>query len=186
MATKKCEGACKPPVKEEVRVKRVSVRDKTRAKRAALRGVAVLTVLCLSAFVMGCASATPQSKGQTNSSKGNAVTVNVVLGSGTNCVVGNVNVSVSDAIGTQVQSADAGRDDATMQTAVPTNTSGVTGDKPIETVGEVGAAALTSGGSTAAKVITDKVKALAGSDAPAVVTEAAAATCASGSCAPPK
>lgn len=185
MATKKCGGACKPPVKEEVREKRVSVRDKVRAKRAALRGMAVLTLVCLSAFVMGCASATPLSKGQTSTSKDNSVTVNVVLGSGTNCVVGNVSVSVSDAIGTQVQSADAGRDDATTQTATPTNTSGVTGDKPIETIGEIGAAAVTGGGSTAVKVVSDKVKALSGGDSTAAVTEAAAA-CANGSCSPPK
>ena len=51
----------------------------------------------------------------------------------------------------QVQSADAGGNESVNQTATPSNTPGIVGDKPIETIGEIGKTALTGGTSTVLK-----------------------------------
>jgi hypothetical protein len=140
------------PVKAEVREKRTVVRAKCRGKRGAVRKAAGMAVLLLSmCFAFGCATATPASKAQGSTSKGNTVSVTVILGGGTNCVVGDVAVTVSDAIGTQVQSADAGRDDTTGQSASPANTSGLNGDKAIEGVADTVQAGLTGGGTAVLK-----------------------------------
>ncbi len=47
--------------------------------------------------------------------------------------------------------APAGGNESASQTATPSNTPGIVGDKPIETIGDVGKAALTSGASTVLK-----------------------------------
>lgn len=84
-----------------------------------------------------------------------------------------------------VQSANAGGNESVSQTATPTNTSGVTGDKPIETIGEVGKTALTGGPSTVLK----QAASAAGLSGTTATAEKAAATtgttCADGSYAVP-
>jgi hypothetical protein len=115
------------------------------------------------------------------------VTLNLSVG--TNALAcatnpGNVTITLSDLIGTQVQSADAGGDESVNQTATPTNTSGVTGDKPIETIGEVGKTALTAGTSTVLKQAASAAG-LSGTAAPTVektVQSATGSACADGSC----
>ncbi len=190
---KKCKACSPKPVspKTEVRDTRDAVRDKARGKRAALRGAATAATCILLACQFGCATATPSSTSQTSKACGNVITVNLNLAGGTNGLVyaacpGGVSISLSDLIGTQVQSADAGRDESVSQTATPTNTSGVTGDKPIETLGEVGKAALTSGASTVLKQAANAV----GISGTAANAEKAAAlatgsACADGACAVP-
>ena len=96
---------------------------------------------------------------------------------------GGVTITLSDLIGTQVQSADAGGNESVNQTATPTNTSGVTVDRPIETIGEVGKTALTGGTST---VLKQAASAAGLTGTTTNVEKAAAATgsaCADGSCA---
>lgn len=138
--------------------KRAKTRGKVRGKRSKLRGKAAAACALLAVVVIGggCASATPSSKSQRSDSRNNTATViiNVYAPTG-GVVLANaeamppVHVSVSDLIGTMVQSADAGGDEAITQSATPTNTSGVTGDKPIDMIGDVGKAALTGGTSSA-------------------------------------
>jgi len=142
--------------KTEVRGKRDAVRDKARGKRAALRGAATAATCLLLAATLGCATATPASKAQTSKACGNTITVNLNLWPGTNALAcascpGGITITLSDLIGTQVQSADAGGDESVNQTATPSNTPGIVGDKPVETLGEVGKAALTGGTSTVLK-----------------------------------
>lgn len=162
--------------------KRKSVREKVRA--AAVLAVACLTMAALS----GCATATPSSKAQTSKACGNTITVNICLAAPTNAVAlaalpaGGVTISLSDLIGTQVQSADAGRDDTNTQTASPANTSGITGDKPIDTLGEVGKAAITGGASAAAKQAAKLVEGASAADTATAAAEKAAAGCTTGNC----
>ena len=155
---KKSKEEAPKPVspKTEIRDKRDAVRDKARGKRAALRGAATAATCLMMVGLLGCATATPSSKAQTSKACGNVITVNLNLALATNTLAcascpGGVSISLSDLIGTQVQSADAGGNESVNQTATPTNTSGVTGDKPIETIGEVGKTALTGGTSTVLK-----------------------------------
>lgn len=186
------EEAPKPEApKTEVRDKREAVRDKARGKRAALRGAATAATCLLLATVFGCATATPASKAQTSKACGNTITVNLNLWPGTNALAcaacpGGISISLSDLIGTQVQSADAGGNESVNQTATPTNTSGVTGDKPIETIGEVGKTALTGGTSTVFKQAPNAAG-LTGTTATAekAATAATGSACADGSCAVP-
>lgn len=177
--------------KTEVRDKRAAVRDKARGKRAALRGAATAASSLLLACLLGCATATPASKAQTSKACGNTITVTLNLWPGTNglaCAAcpGGISISLSDLIGTQVQSADAGGNESVNQTATPTNTSGVTGDKPIETIGEVGKTALTGGTSTVFKQAANAAG-LTGTTATAekAATAATGSACADGSCAVP-
>ncbi|HPS08447.1 MAG TPA: hypothetical protein PLG22_12990 [Kiritimatiellia bacterium] len=185
------EEAPKPEApKTEVRDKRDAVRDKARGKRAALRGAATAASCLMMAALLGCATATPASKAQTSKACGNTITVNLNLWPGTNALAcaacpGGVTITLSDLIGTQVQSADAGGNESVNQTATPTNTSGVTGDKPIETIGDVGKTALTGGTST---VLKQAANAAGLTGTTANVEKAATATgsaCADGSCAVP-
>ena len=155
---KKCKECSPKPVspKTEIRDKRDAVRDKVRGKRAALRGAATAATCLMMAALLGCATATPSSKAQTSKACGNTITVTLNLWPGTNglaCAAcpGGISISLSDLIGTQVQSADAGGDESVNQTATPSNTPGIVGDKPIETIGEVGKTALTGGTSTVLK-----------------------------------
>ncbi|MDD4175076.1 MAG: hypothetical protein WC328_09655 [Kiritimatiellia bacterium] len=98
---------------------------------------------------------------------------------------GGVTITLSDLIGTQVQSADAGGNESVNQTAAPANTPGIVGDKPIETLGEVGKTALTGGTSTVLKQAANAAG-LTGTAAPAVEVEAATGSaCADGTCAVP-
>jgi hypothetical protein len=178
--------------KAEVRDKRDAVRDKARGKRGLLRGAATAATSLLMAAVLGCATATPSSKSQTSKACGNTITVNLNLSVGTNALAcaacpSGVTISLSDLIGTQVQSADAGGNESVNQTATPTNTSGVTGDKPIETIGEVGKTALTGGTSTVLKQAASAAG-LSGTAAPAAdkaVESATGSACADGSCTVP-
>lgn len=175
-----CETKC---AKEQVKKERAELRKKCKGKRAKVRGkcraAACAVMACLLSLAMGCASAVPSSKAQTSTSKGNSVVVNLNLAVCTNTVAcigipaGGLSISLSDVIGTQVQSADAGRDDATELNAVPTNTSGVQGDKPIDTIGTVAAAAITGGAGGAVKAATG---------AAAATKAAKAADCATGTC----
>lgn len=173
--------------KTEVRDKRDAVRDKARVKRGVLRGAATAATSLLMAAVLGCATATPSSKSQTSKACGNTITVNLNLALATNTLAcatnpGRVTITLSDLIGTQVQSADAGRDESVNQTATPTNTSGVTGDKPIETIGEVGKTALTGGTST---VLKQAANAVGISGTSTTAAPATGSACADGSCAVP-
>ena len=144
------------------------------------------------AAVLGCATATPSSKAQTSKACGNTITVNLNLALATNALAcaacpGGVTISLSDLIGTQVQSADAGGNESVSQTATPSNTPGIVGDKPIETIGEVGKTALTGGTSTVLKQAANAVG-ISGTATPAVekaVQSATGSTCADGSCAVP-
>lgn len=186
---KKCKECSPKPVspKTEVRDKRDAVRDKARAKRGVLRGAATAASCLMMAAVLGCATATPSSKSQTSKACGNTITVNLNLVLATNALActaipGGVTISLSDLIGTQVQSADAGRDDSVSQTAAPANTPGIVGDKPIEALGEVGKAALTGGTSTVLKQAASAAG-LTGSTATAEKAAAAGSACADGSCA---
>ena len=86
-----------------------------------------------------------------------------------------ITISLSDLLGTQVQSADAGGNESVSQTATPTNTHGVTG-KPIETIGEVGKTALTGGASTVLKQATNAAG-LSGSTTNAEKAAAAGSAC---------
>lgn len=186
------EEAPKPEApKTEIRDKRDAVRGKARGKRAALRGAATAASCLLMAGLLGCATATPSSKSQTSKACGNTITVNLNLWAGTNALAcaacpGGISISLSDLIGTQVQSADAGGNESVNQTATPTNTSGVTGDKPIETIGEVGKTAFTSGASTVLKQAANAAG-LTGTTANAekATTAATGSACADGSCAAP-
>lgn len=177
--------------KTEIRDKRDAVRGKARGKRAALRGAATAATCLMMAALLGCATATPASKAQTSKACGNTITVNLNLWPGTNALAcaacpGGITISLSDLIGTQVQSADAGGDESVNQTATPANTSGVTGDKPIETIGEVGKAALTGGTSTVLKQAASAAG-LTGTPATAekAATAATGSACADGACAVP-
>ena len=190
---KKCKECSPKPVspKAEVRDKRDAVRDKARGKRGLLRGAATAASCLMMAAVLGCATATPSSKSQTSKACGNTITVNLNLALTTNALAcaampGGVTITLSDLIGTQVQSADAGGNESVSQTATPTNTSGVTGDKPIETIGDVGKAALTSGTSTVLKQAANAVGISGTSTAAApAVQSATGSACADGSCAVP-
>ena len=177
--------------KTEVRGKRDAVRDKARGKRAALRGAATAATCLQMAGLLGCATATPSSKAQTSKACGNVITVNLNLWPGTNALAcaacpGGITISLSDLIGTQVQSADAGGNESVNQTATPTNTPGIVGDKPIETLGDVGKTALTSGTSTVLKQAASAAG-LAGTPATATTAEPAATgfACADGACSMP-
>ncbi len=177
--------------KTEVRDKRDAVRDKARAKRSVLRGVSVAATCLLLAGLLGCATATPSSKSQTSKACGNTITVNLNLWPGTNglaCAAcpGGITVTLSDLIGTQVQSADAGGNESVNQTATPSNTPGIVGDKPIETIGEVGKTALTGGTSTVLKQAASAVG-LSGTttNVEKAATAATGSSCADGSCAVP-
>ena len=189
---KPAETTPKPETpKTEVRDKRDAVRAKARGKRTALRGAATAATCLLMAGLLGCATATPSSKAQTSKACGNTITVTLNLWPGTNglaCAAcpGGISISLSDLIGTQVQSADAGGNESVNQTATPTNTSGVTGDKPIETIGEVGKTALTGGTSTVFKQAANAAG-LTGTTATAekAATAATGSACADGSCAVP-
>ena len=177
--------------KTEVRDKRDAVRDKARGKRAVLRGAATAATCLMMAAVLGCATATPSSKAQTSKACGNTITVNLNLSLATNALAcatlpGGVTITLSDLIGTQVQSADAGRDESVSQTAAPANTPGIVGDKPIETIGEVGKAALTSGASTVIKQAANAAG-LTGTDSAVdkVIKATGGSACADGACAVP-
>ena len=187
---KKCKEWSPKPVspKTEVRDKRDAVRDKARGKRAMLRGAATAASCLMMAAVLGCATATPSSKSQTSKACGNTITVNLNLALATNALAcaacpGGVTISLSDLIGTQVQSADAGGNESVSQTATPSNTPGIVGDKPIETIGDVGKAALTGGTSTVLKQAANAVG-ISGTSTTAVpaVEAAAGSSCADGSC----
>ena len=97
---------------------------------------------------------------------------------------GGITISLSDLIGTQVQSADAGGDESVNQTATPSNTPGIVGDKPIETLGEVGKVALTSGTSTVLKQAASAAG-LTGTttNVEKAATAATGSACADGACA---
>lgn len=190
---KKCKECSPKPEapKTEIRDKRDAVRDKARGKRAALRGAATAATCLMLAAVLGCATATPSSKSQTSKACGNTITVNLNLWSGTNAVAcaacpGGISISLSDLIGTQVQSADAGGNESVSQTAAPANTPGIVGDKPIETLGEVGKTALSAGASTVLKQAASAAG-LSGTTTNAEKAAAAAtgSACADGSCAQP-
>ena len=177
--------------KSEIRDKRDAVRDKARGKRAVLRGAATAATCLMMVGLLGCATATLSSKAQTSKACGNTITVNLNLWPGTNAVAcaaspGGISISLSDLIGTQVQSADAGGNESVNQTATPTNTSGVTGDKPIETIGEVGKTALTGGTSTVLKQAANAAG-LTGTttNAEKATAVTAGSACADGSCAMP-
>jgi len=190
---KKCNECSpkQPGVKTEIRDKRDTVREKARGKRGLLRGAATAATCLLLACQLGCATATPSSKAQTSKACGNVITVNLNLSVATNALAcaacpGGVSISLSDLIGTQVQSADAGGDESVNQTATPSNTPGIVGDKPIETLGDVGKTALTGGTSTVLKQAASATG-LTGKTATAEKAAAATATtgsaCADGSCA---
>lgn len=173
--------AVREALRKEGKEKRASVRAKVRA--AAVMAVACLSLACL----YGCATATPSSKAQTSKACGNTITVNIALVAATNSVAvaalpSGFTISLSDLIGTQVQSADAGRDDSNTQTASPANTSGITGDKPIDTIGEVGKAALTYGASAAAAKAAKLVSGTADTNTAAAAAEKAAEACTTGNC----
>ncbi len=177
--------------KTEIRDKRDAVRGKARGKRAALRGAATAATCLLMAALLGCATATPASKAQTSKACGNTITVNLNLALATNALAcaampGGISISLSDLIGTQVQSADAGGDESVNQTATPSNTPGIVGDKPIETLGEVGKVALTSGTSTVLKQAASAAG-LTGTttNVEKAATTAAGSACVDGSCAVP-
>ena len=190
---KKCKECSPKPVspKTEVRDKRDAVRGKARVKRGVLRGAATAANCLMMAAVLGCATATPSSKSQTSKACGNTITVNLNLSLATNALAcaanpGGVTITLSDLIGTQVQSADAGGNESVSQTATPSNTPGIVGDKPIETIGEVGKAALTSGASTVLKQAANAAGLSGTSTAAAKAVEAATGSaCADGACAVP-
>ena len=176
-------------VKTEVRDKRDAVRGKARGKRAVLRGAVTAASCLMLAAALGCATATPSSKSQTSKACGNTITVNLNLALATNALAcaampGGVTVTLSDLIGTQVQSADAGGNESVSQTAAPSNTPGIVGDKPIETIGDVGKAALTGGTSTVLKQAANAAG-LTGSTTNVEKAAAAGSACADGSCALP-
>ena len=180
-----------PSVKTELRDKRDAVRGKARAKRVVLRGAATAASCLMMAAVLGCATATPSSKSQTSKACGNTITVNLNLSLATNALAcaampGGVTISLSDLIGTQVQSADAGGNESVSQTATPSNTPGIVGDKPIETIGEVGKSALTGGTSTVLKQAASAAG-LTGTAAAVdkAVSPATGSACADGSCTVP-
>ena len=188
---KKCKECSPKPAspKTEVRDKRDAVRGKARGKRAVLRGAATAASCLMMAAVLGCATATPSSKAQTSKACGNTITVNLNLSLATNALAcasmpGGVTISLSDLIGTQVQSADAGGDESVSQTAAPANTPGIVGDKPVEALGEVGKAALTGGTSTVLKQAASAAG-LTGSttNVEKAATAATGSACADGSCA---
>ncbi len=192
MKTKKtCKTSAPCKTRECARAKRAASRSAGKTKRcsvrAKLRGACVVALACLSLLALGCATATPSSKAQTSKACGNTITVNINLAVATNATwvaalpAGGVSISLSDLIGTQVQSADAGRDDATELTAAPSNTSGIVGDKPIDTLGEVGKTAITGGASSAVKAGASALKTLGSASAAAAATESAA-DCATGAC----
>jgi hypothetical protein len=190
---KKCKECSPKPVspKTEVRDKRDAVRGKARGKRGLLRGAATAATTLMMVAVLGCATATPSSKSQTSKACGNTITVNLNLALATNALAcaampGGVTITLSDLIGTQVQSADAGGDESVNQTATPSNTPGIVGDKPIETLGEVGKAALTSGTSTVLKQAASAAG-LTGTAAAVdkAVAPATGSACADGACAVP-
>ena len=191
---KKCKECSPNPVspKTEIRDKRDTVRDKARNRRGLLRGAATAATCLLMAGLLGCATATPASKAQTSKACGNTINVNLNLALATNALAcaacpGGVTISLSDLIGTQVQSADAGGDESVNQTATPSNTPGIVGDKPIETIGEVGKAALTGGTSAVLKQAANAAG-LSGTATPAVekaVQSATGSACADGSCSVP-
>ena len=141
--------------------------------------------------VLGCATATPSSKSQTSKACGNTITVNLNLSLATNALAcaalpGGVTITLSDLIGTQVQSADAGGNESVSQTATPSNTPGIVGDKPIETIDEVGKAALTSGASAVLKQAANAAGLTGTSTAAApAVAPVTSSACADGSCAVP-
>ena len=174
--------------KTEIRDKRDSVRDKARTRRTVLRGAATAATCLLALALLGCATATPSSKAQTSKACGNTINVNLNLSLATNVLAcaacpGGISISLSDLIGTQVQSADAGGNESVSQTATPSNTPGIVGDKPIETIGEVGKTALTSGTSTVLKQAINAVGISGTSTAAApAVAPATGAACADGSC----
>ncbi len=181
---KKSKEEAPQPVnpKTEIRDKRDAVRCKARGRRAALRGAATAASCLMLACQLGCATATPSSKAQTSKACGNTITVNLNLWAGTNALAcaacpGGVSITLSDLIGTQVQSADAGGNESVSQTAAPANTPGIVGDKPIEALGDVGKAALTGGTSTVLK----QAATTAGLSGSATNTEKAA-TASDGSC----
>ena len=179
---KKCKECSPKPVspKTEIRDKRDAVRDKARGKRGLLRGAATAATGLLLACQLGCATATPSSKSQTSKACGNTITVNLNLAFATNglaCAAhsGGISISLSDLIGTQVQSADAGGNESVNQTATPSNTPGIVGDKPIETLGEIGKTALTGGTSTVLKQAANAVG-ISGTAPPAADKAVSAAT----------
>ena len=176
---------------------RKELRDKGKGKRKAVRekvrGAATALVALVSlSFLFGCASATPSSKSQTSTAKHNVITININIAAPTNAlacaaVPGGLSFTITDLLGTQVQSADAGGNESVNQTATPTNTSGVTGDKPIETIGEVGKTAITGGASAvtaeAKKLLAGSTTSTTAADAAAKATAAASgAACSDGSC----
>ena len=68
------------------------------------------------------------------------------------------------------------------QTATPSNTPGIVGDKPIETIGNVGKAALTSGASTVLKQAANATGLTGTAAAEKAVEAASGSACANGSC----
>lgn len=185
MAKNKIAKENREALREELRKEG---KDKRKRVRGKVRGVATALVALMSlSLLFGCATATPSSKAQTSKACGNTITVNIALVSMTNAVAmaalpaGGVTISLSDLIGTQVQSADAGRDDTNTQTASPANTSGVVGDKPIDTIGEVGKAAITGGASAAAKQAAKLVEGASATDTATTAAEKAAG-CTTGNC----
>ena len=192
MKTKKtCKTSAPCKTRECARAKRAASRSAGKTKRcsvrAKLRGACGVALACLSLLALGCATATPASKAQTSKACGNTITVNINLAVATNAAsfaalpAGGVSISLSDLVGTQVQSADAGRDDTANLSATPTNTSGVTGDKPIEGLVDVGKTAITGGASSAVKAGASALKTLGSASAAAAATESAA-DCAAGTC----
>lgn len=177
-----------PAPKTATREKRAAVRGKARGRRANLRGTATAAACLLTAALLGCATATPSSKSQTSKACGNTITVNINLSPGTNALAcaacpGGIAITLSDLIGTQVQSADAGRDESVNQSATPSNTPGLIGDKPVETIGDIGKAALTGGTSTVLKQAASAAG-LSGTSTTAApaVSPATGSACADGSC----
>lgn len=173
--------ALRKELREKGKGKRKRVRDKVRGAVVALVALASLS------FLFGCASATPSSKSQTSTVKHNVINLTINIAAlPTNqlacaSVPGGLSFTITDLLGTQVQSADAGGNESVNQTATPTNTSGVTGDKPIETIGEVGKTAITGG---AAAAIDEAKKLVTSSDAATAAATAAktATACSDGSC----
>jgi len=187
---KKCKECSpkQPSVKTEIRDKRDTVRAKACGKRGLLRGAATAATGLLLACQLGCATATPSSKSQTSKACCNTITVNLNLALATNALAcaacpGGISISLSDLIGTQVQSADAGGNESVSQTATPSNTPGIVGDKPIETLGEVGKTTLTGGTSTILKQAANAAG-ISGTSTTAAPVAAAAtgSACADGSC----
>jgi hypothetical protein len=121
-----------------------------------LASLALLLVASLLLYAAGCATGQPASKQQTIRAYDNTVTLTLNLPPAPRAAADQdvpvvvYNIYVSDLLATQAADASAGTSDATSQSATPSLTAGVTGDKPIEELSKAGQAALTGGGSAGA------------------------------------